>query len=101
MEERVGAGADHDPLGQPRDETAAHRGQDQRQSRRDAGEVRLECYRAAEEGGEEVVSSLWKTPLPQVVSTRQHLDKAEVPSCKTNLEQSDAPPLGLRFQYLL
>lgn len=41
MEERVGSSADHDPLGQPRDEAAAHHGPDQRQRRRDAGEVRL------------------------------------------------------------
>lgn len=39
VEERVGPSADHDPLGQPRDEAAAHHGQDQRQGRRDAGEV--------------------------------------------------------------
>lgn len=86
MEERVGAGADHDPLGQPRDETAAHRGQDQRQGRRDAGEVcTAVCHRAAEEGGEEAASSLWKTPIPQVVSTRQHLDTAEVQRCKSKV----------------
>lgn len=76
MEECVGAGADHDPLGQPRDETAAHHGQDQRQSRRDAGEVRLGV--TGQQRKEE-------KKLPQVVSTLQHLDKAEVQRCKSKV----------------
>ncbi len=41
MEERVEPGANHHALGQPGEKTTADCGQDQRQSRRDAGEVEL------------------------------------------------------------
>lgn len=84
MEERVEASADHDPLGQPRDETAAHRGQDQRQSRRDAGEVRP-CVTGQQRKEEEEEKERCPRYETQVVSTRQHLDKTEVQRCKSKL----------------
>lgn len=62
----MGSGADHDPVGQPRDEAAAHHGQDQRQRRRDAGEVRL-CGRR---GGD--------TDSPQLLVPPEAFNNAEV-----------------------
>lgn len=41
MEEHVEPGADHYSLGRPGEQTTADCGQDQRQSRRNAGEVEL------------------------------------------------------------
>lgn len=67
MEECVEPGADHYSLGQPEDETTAERGQDQRQSRRDAGEVQLHVTK----------HQRWRNIqmfLSRIISLRSYLD---------------------------